>query len=253
MLSITALHLEILNTDGPEAANYALMALTHKNTALSLLPTLTGVSDANLLGIGLLTMFTLCSSLRTSECSIFPMLKTIHNIWHGMQGYSFTDHSLKTLDWVHLLNNLPDNPDNPFPVHLFSIYLPTSDFPDAEELEDPDIVDAYKSAVDALCTARPFSYSGYELVAAIKWPELFSTKFLELLLEKRPRALVILYHYCAMLHGVSHCWWSGDSLRRMEYVRSLLDEKWRFCLDSNRSYLDEITPFSSAFLTRSVY
>ncbi|KAK7040380.1 hypothetical protein VNI00_009856 [Paramarasmius palmivorus] len=239
--------------EDPDAPKFALMAATHKNAALSLLPSLVGVSDAHLLGIGLLTMFTLCSSLRGPAPTIFSMLKTIHNIWHGMQGYTFADQSLKVLDWVHLLNNLPDNPNDPFPIHLFSIHLPTSDFPDPEEVEDPEVADAYKSAVDALCTARPFSYSGYELIAAIKWAELFSTKFLELLLEKRPRALVILYHYCSMIHNVSYCWWAGDTEGRLNYVRELLDDKWKDCLDTIRSPFVEVASISSGFLTRPVY
>ena len=94
------------------------------------------------------------------------------------------------------------------------------------EAWDDDVEDAYKSAVNAIGgiwqsmnNGQPIGGVGRRLVV---FPVLMDKRFVDLVEEERPRALVILAHYFALLSMLQSFWWIGDTGPRE--VRAIVEE-----------------------------
>ncbi|KAL9053640.1 MAG: hypothetical protein Q9206_003852 [Seirophora lacunosa] len=95
-----------------------------------------------------------------------------------------------------------------------------------------EAVEAYKAAVKALrrCFAKIFTRSSVEceVGTAFTWPVEVPDKFIELLHTRSPEALVILAHYCVVLHHLDRYWWiEGWAVHVMDSICSELTESWR--------------------------
>ncbi|KAI4111692.1 MAG: hypothetical protein LQ338_008352, partial [Usnochroma carphineum] len=95
-----------------------------------------------------------------------------------------------------------------------------------------EAVEAYKEAVKALrkCFAKIFTRSSVEceIGTAFTWPVEVPDKFIQLLQARAPEALVILAHYCVVLHHLDNYWWlNGWATHVMESIYSELSESWR--------------------------
>lgn len=93
-------------------------------------------------------------------------------------------------------------------------------------------VEAYTAAVKALrkCFAKIFTRSAVEceIGTAFTWPVEVPDKFIQLLQAKAPEALVILAHYCVVLHHLDRYWWmEGWAAHLMENIYKSLTETWR--------------------------
>ena len=66
-------------------------------------------------------------------------------------------------------------------------------------------------------------------VALLVWVEKFPQRYLELLGEQRPAALILLAHYCVMLQRCGARYWyaEGAAERIMSMVYHALEQKWR--------------------------
>jgi len=59
------------------------------------------------------------------------------------------------------------------------------------------------------------------------FPTLIGKNFIQLVIERRPRALVVLAHYFALLKDFSDIWWIGDTgIREVRGIQSVLSEDW---------------------------
>jgi hypothetical protein len=66
----------------------------------------------------------------------------------------------------------------------------------------------------------------------IVFPMLLHKRFADIVEELRPRALVILAHYFALLSTVSKHWWIGDSgFREVRAICLIVPEEWQSLLD----------------------
>ncbi|KAI4181892.1 MAG: hypothetical protein L6R41_006344 [Letrouitia leprolyta] len=95
-----------------------------------------------------------------------------------------------------------------------------------------EAVEAYGEAVKALrkCFAKIFTRSSVEceIGTAFTWPVEVPDKFVQLLQARRPEALVILAHYCVVLHHLDNYWWlTGWSAQLLENIHHELTEPWR--------------------------
>ncbi|KAH8818887.1 hypothetical protein DL96DRAFT_1750259, partial [Flagelloscypha sp. PMI_526] len=99
----------------------------------------------------------------------------------------------------------------PFPDILFQIYNPLACPFATEELKDAQTLAAYEGA----------------LVASV--PD----EFFKLFMERRPRALILIAHYCAMLGQFDGVWWYPWERCRhdLQCILSLLDETWLPCME----------------------
>ncbi|KAK7039116.1 hypothetical protein VNI00_010301 [Paramarasmius palmivorus] len=253
MLSSTALHLgHLYPSDNPKRTEWLSLASFHRKISLNLHHTITLTaaepppptsitdSDTKYIGIGFLTLYTISSALSISPSNIFSLLTTMHNMWSKINSFTFTDPTLGAMMPMHPISHSPVPVSGPILLYLKRIYVPNDNsIPDSSELRDPEITDAYKSAVDALLyTFYPLTQTGFEVMGAIQWPAFFSKRFCDLLNEKRQRALVLLYHYLVILRriGDEGYWWACDMGRCEEYVYGLVNEEWRMWLE--RRWID---------------
>lgn len=66
------------------------------------------------------------------------------------------------------------------------------------------------------------------VAAAFLWPVKVSDGFLRLLMEHRPRALVLLAHYGAMFSKLESFWWIGTRAREeLEIIEKIVGEDWK--------------------------
>jgi hypothetical protein len=109
----------------------------------------------------------------------------------------------------------------------FSHLLSTCD-----ELEDAETLGAYESALsilgsihNAITNAEPHYALARRLVS---FPMYVPTKFVDLVDEQRPRALVILAHYFFLLQRQEFLWWINNIPRReIQAIQRVLSPEWQ--------------------------
>ncbi|KAI4191784.1 MAG: hypothetical protein LQ346_004605 [Caloplaca aetnensis] len=95
-----------------------------------------------------------------------------------------------------------------------------------------EAVGAYTAAVKALrkCFAKIFTRSSVEceIGTAFTWPVEVPDKFIQLQQARAPEALIILAHYCVVLHHLDNYWWmKGWAAHLMDNIYSELTGTWR--------------------------
>ncbi|KAI9842063.1 MAG: hypothetical protein M1837_007488 [Sclerophora amabilis] len=67
-----------------------------------------------------------------------------------------------------------------------------------------------------------------QLAIAFVWPAIVPETYISMLRKKRPEALIILAHYCIILHLVDDYWWmKGRAFYLVKNVQSMLEDPWR--------------------------
>ncbi|KAH8831965.1 hypothetical protein DL96DRAFT_1678237 [Flagelloscypha sp. PMI_526] len=100
---------------------------------------------------------------------------------------------------------------------------------DAEDLTDPKVVSCYDHLIEKLsCMWNVFMNSNLQNTAIFMFPAGVRDEFLELFMQKRPRAVILVAHYCALLSQFGSVWWYGEDRARSDIQRilALLDSKW---------------------------
>jgi hypothetical protein len=118
--------------------------------------------------------------------------------------------------------------------------------PNPEELYDQHTSDVYRDAIADLRGAWIFSQSpGNELAALFLWPLVTSDEFISFLTdERRPRALVVFAHYCAMVLQMPRLWWSrDDGAEDILKIANLLGNEWLHWMDLPLSFLTTNSAF----------
>lgn len=66
------------------------------------------------------------------------------------------------------------------------------------------------------------------MIAIHVWPGTVSERFVQLIHQRQPEALVVLAHYCVLLKRVDSCWWlKGVGTRLLEAIDEELVSNWR--------------------------
>ncbi|KAF8545321.1 hypothetical protein BDD12DRAFT_811356 [Trichophaea hybrida] len=101
--------------------------------------------------------------------------------------------------------------------------------PGSEELSDTTISTVYFSAIAELRKSFDTIFRWEHLIGSIfVWPITAEDRFVELLVEGRPRALVIFMHYCALFTLVEEFWWAkGSALCELRRCEMCLGEEWK--------------------------
>ncbi len=67
---------------------------------------------------------------------------------------------------------------------------------------------------------------------AYSWPMQVSQRYIVLISERRPEALVVLAHYCVMLKMIDSLWFmEGCAVRILEQCRKNLEPKWHHYIE----------------------
>ncbi|KAH8835103.1 hypothetical protein DL96DRAFT_1572841 [Flagelloscypha sp. PMI_526] len=117
----------------------------------------------------------------------------------------------------------------PFPNIFYNIHRPAVCPFDTEELDDPNIIGVYELALRKISnTWSAFMHPKIQNLSIYVFLSGAPARFFELFSERRPRAMIILAHYCAILGQFDGAWWyTQDRFRRdLRRILSLLDDKW---------------------------
>ncbi|ESK85614.1 c6 zinc finger protein [Moniliophthora roreri MCA 2997] len=232
-LAFTAIHLARLYEPSSSSSSqtWIIRASAHRKAATKLIPSQPLKPGAHFITVGCLSLYAISSSLSSSSSSldsIFSLITSLHNVCSPLKQFVYADPYLKNLT-SRRPESLAAASKTAFLAPLHHLYDTSMDLNlDLEELDDPDIREAYRTAVLGLCVAYLLSQTGQEGRSALFWPTLIEKRFLELLNERRQRALVILYYYLMMLRNLSgRCWWVSEVGRWVDYMYGLIDERWR--------------------------
>ncbi|KAI5841723.1 hypothetical protein BZA05DRAFT_344787 [Tricharina praecox] len=100
--------------------------------------------------------------------------------------------------------------------------------PDGEEIADTEVATAYFNAIADLRRSFATIHLWDSVVSAVfRWPTSVAARFVELLEQRRPRALVIFVHYCTLLSLLEEFWWvRGSALFELTRWEEYLSEEW---------------------------
>ncbi|KAH8818725.1 hypothetical protein DL96DRAFT_1621805 [Flagelloscypha sp. PMI_526] len=123
----------------------------------------------------------------------------------------------------------------PFSDMFYQVFRPEDCSLEKDELAEPSVLAAYKHALHrvAHCTWLSFMHSKFPTMAMYPFLSTVPDEFIEFFMERRPRALILVAHYCAILGQFEGVWWYSWERCRHDLARilSLLDEKWMPCME----------------------
>ncbi|KAK0487512.1 hypothetical protein IW261DRAFT_1448227 [Armillaria novae-zelandiae] len=246
ILAMSALHAHHAN---PTAGQYAVAASTYYWQAK------TGLHRADVDGkMDVDAVFITFSLIGLYEFATSSIISSYSSEWHT---------TVRTLpqkvvkDWLQLEDGIlrpmvnimapkyiPTPLGELFPSSLSILLSKAHSLPDVEELHDVSVCDAYAEAIHILETSWKASFrKDYCMYASCMWWSMVPNTFIRLLAERKPRALIILAHYCVMMKRVAEDgpWWVrkqwGNEAARMV---STLDPRWTPCLGWISSQLDKL-------------
>lgn len=89
--------------------------------------------------------------------------------------------------------------------------------------------DVYEATMEHLGSAlERLAEGGEPTVIAIRWIFRIPSRFVGLVRERQPFALVILAHFAVIMHSLRGHWWMGDwGMNVLEDIGQTLDVEWR--------------------------
>ena len=123
------------------------------------------------------------------------------------------------------------NPDDDKLARLEALYGRRDSLAIPLSGHDEDEVSVYRRTLQLLREAFALPYSPWEAigvkVAISDWLEKVPREFLDLLGERRPKALVLLAHIACLLKRAERYWYmNGAGERILKSVIALLDQEW---------------------------
>ncbi len=102
--------------------------------------------------------------------------------------------------------------EEPFSSSLSTLLNTAHSSPDIEELHDVSVYAAYKESIRILEMSWRAPYQSWS--ASGLWWAMAPNRFFRLLAEGKPRALIILAHYCVMMKRVAQDgpWWAKKTV-----------------------------------------
>jgi hypothetical protein len=242
VLAISALHLSSLC--GGE--RYSIVAASHYQSASVSLRTALP-NRANLDGNALfvtssfICIYVFASPQATQRdapnaLTWIPLLRGMHKIlkecWDAVKDGELAP-LLRVKSSFRLVAPIAPDPLLQLPDYLSILHLPTEDVPDSEEVGDPVVANVYKEAVEKLRESwQIVSMVESRCSSAFIWPITAPEQFFAFLMERRPRALVLLAHYCAMFKMMENFWWiEGRAMDEVGIILEMVDERWRRWLE----------------------
>lgn len=247
MLAVASLHLGFLE---PENRSMRLInATAHYDQAVRIISVVISSickdnCEALFISSTLIVVFATASPLLPGHASSeneswtlpewVPLIRGVHSILKEVWTWVETG-CLSAILKVHFYDGLVPEDMSKALNNLYRLCTDTTE-PDPEEIKDTETSSTYFTAIHEL--QKSFANSanpGCSTVSLIfLWPICVSDKYVALLKEKRPRALIIFAYYCALLKRVELHWWV-DGRAEYELVRierSIQElEKWNKWLE----------------------
>jgi hypothetical protein len=236
LLAVSALHLHTTENKGN---NYIAIAARHQEHAVrGMAACLAHISrencDALVVSSCLVVIYSFVSSRNDgasgSIASWVPLIRGVHEILKQAWNW-VTQGPLSPLIRQYELSSTNEGLDSETEDVLNNLYqlCHNRSLPGSEELSDTAISTAYFSAIVDLRKSFATVNNWEHIIGSIfVWPITASDKFVELLVERRPRALIIFIHYCALFTIVEEFWWTkGSALFELRMCEMCLSDEWK--------------------------
>lgn len=258
LLAVAAVHL--LHSSPTDPGPYERAALIHRNTALRLaVPTIYNINSTNCHALFALASFVAILALvfpqsSESQSSTVPidevtdfivLVRGVTIVVHGSQEWIDrgrlrpllrADGMKNAAEWIVNGHVEPAAPSEDRTPSIMS--LPDEVSAAFDELlrwnatwtaSDPASLEMYALTIrDLRRTFETIAFLSSERSLVFLWPALIKEAYLKELKIRQPMALVILAHYCVLVHSTSDKWWST---RRWEHVVEAiyknLEPDWR--------------------------
>ena len=232
ILAVAALHRHHLSATYPAPDTYSEAALIHHTKCMETYPSeVSGSGSAVFLSHFLIGVYGFATST-TSVYAPSKWLDTIRNMpatlveqWPRLQ-----ESSLGPLARIIVPRSI-QSPSIAYPPLLASIH---SEGPDIDEVHDIGTSAAYEHASILLKRSWDASFHvDHHLIAAATLLTIASERFLTLLRQGRPRALILFAHYCTMMARMERTWWTRKAWREeLKKVEARLDARWAGWIES---------------------
>ncbi|KAH8834143.1 hypothetical protein DL96DRAFT_1703765 [Flagelloscypha sp. PMI_526] len=125
-------------------------------------------------------------------------------------------------------NGQPTYYDNLLPFPEMLPLITYNGAPESEELRDHSLQRVYEDAVKQVRHLWAISFQTYsEHVHLLTWPSLMSPVFFQLIMDKKPRALVIFANYCTLLGQFQDKWVSRNRGRSdTRAILEMVGQEW---------------------------
>lgn len=238
VLALSALHIARTEnrSDRPE---YFSIALEHQNCALALFrPEVLSLNCENSNTLFLFSGILYQLAFAKGPCSPFAEIyDPIHDLLQGFdlcrglrEMTGLTWHWVKEGRISDVLFRVDDNKIWPLSDQVQEAFSRLSRLNEhyGKDVGTHDTA-CYASAISSLTDLMEISQGKPRRAElALRWSFNLTDKYVDLLRERDSMALVILAHYCLLLHNGRRQWWMEDwSLHLARSVWGLLDEDWR--------------------------
>ncbi len=226
ILAVAATHRHTLNPTYPLPDTYSAVALSHHKLCLESYPSETPDSGVPAFLTHLLIGVYGFASSSTSVYAPTKWLTKIRSMSPDLlaQWPQFQDGPTAPLARI-MTPQVIDPPVTNFPASVSTIHLAG---PDIEEVQDIVVSAAYENAVILLKRSWDASFhADYHLLAASTLLTIASDRFMLLLREGRPRALIVFAYYCMMMRRMEKTWWTRKKWsEEVEKIETMLDARW---------------------------
>ena len=241
ILALAALHLSRLQELDSKALEYAIIGGRHYEAALAQFQaTVRDIDDTNFIAVlmfaGALFPYSCASSVDVKHDvdhtfdtlisnfaltrRVRPMVTSFYNALKTSILQKLIPDDIKNIDWAEQ--------EPPTETELVQLRK----FAEAvHHLYPPDIVDAYGHAIHTLILSFAVAENSHQPPsdALLKiWIHFVSDRYIELLSERQPGALIIYAHYAVLLHKSSNRYWylAGVAEQILWVAEALVPGEW---------------------------
>lgn len=236
ILAVSAIHLSRIRNDHRQSM-YMNLAIAHQNQALALFRTLLAdINDSNAKAMfafsSIVVLYTFGFPHESEPSDPFASIDDLYQtivLTRGVQqvihtaAASLTNSNFSPLLQVEAYeHSLREDAQ----LALAELLEANRSYGAHDELHDTDIYeDAIYKLMDSVGRIHQDRNS---MTVAGYWAIKSNPKFVELVRDHAPLALVILSYYCVLLHYLKHHWYLGQwSVRVSKAIWTVLDDQWK--------------------------
>ncbi|KAL4993623.1 hypothetical protein BDV10DRAFT_198186 [Aspergillus recurvatus] len=155
-----------------------------------------------------------------------PSLHKLLNMFNAVRGLLSSSDVIQTVEKGELEALFTQtDPYHQLPSTYTLTILAMRNLNNASAKKDPSHeTSVYEDAISKLDRSlEMLSKGGEPTMIALRWLFRLPSRYLDLVREKQPLALIIFAHYCAVLHHLRDRWWMGDwGIRLVKEISQLL-------------------------------
>ncbi|KAJ5427658.1 hypothetical protein N7491_008100 [Penicillium cf. griseofulvum] len=240
ILALSALHLARTGPDPTRRASYLNRAVGHQNQALALFRELLGdVNESNAKAMfafaGIVVIYTFAFPHTPDVQDPWSCVDDLYQVLVLTRGVQQVIHAPR--DFTGFLRGSSFGPilqveevQVPIPEHAAAMLKQLREANQVCGSRDANHeLQVYEGAIANLEEMLNWCYSGIRATTiAGRWAIRLKPRFMELLRERDPLALVMLAHYGVLLHYLEHRWCFEEwCIRVSKAVWAILDDRWR--------------------------